>query len=83
MSKSAQVSHQAQQSRSEPVQLRVGRREKLRGALVLTAAAALLVGGAYYVVLSLAGPDGWLSHMASNASGQIEGRAQTLAAEMD
>jgi fermentation-respiration switch protein FrsA (DUF1100 family) len=53
----------------------------LRGALVLLAAAVMLVGGTYYVVFSLTGPNGLVTHMASQASADVEGRTLSVAAE--
>lgn len=57
------------------------RAHSLRGAVVLLAAAGMLVAGSYYVVLSLTGPDGLLTHMASQASADVEGRTLSVAAD--
>jgi hypothetical protein len=53
----------------------------LRGALVLVLATVMLVAGTFYVVRSLTGPDGLVTHMASQASADVEGRTLSVAAE--
>jgi hypothetical protein len=57
---------------------RAGR--SIRGAAIVLLAAAMLVGGTYYMVTVLTGPDGWLTHMATSASAEVDGRTATLAA---
>ena len=59
----------------------MGRGHSLRGALVLVVATVMLVAGTFYVVRSLTGPDGLVTHMASQASADVEGRTLSVAAE--
>lgn len=44
-----------------------GGREALRGAIVLVAAAAALVGVAFIIMQAVTGPDGWATRMATTA----------------
>jgi hypothetical protein len=57
------------------------RGHSLRGALVLMVAAVTLVAGTYYLVMTLAAPDGFISHMASAARTDVDGRTLSVAAE--
>jgi len=59
----------------------LGRGHSLRGALVLLVATVMLVAGTFYVVRAITGPDGLLTHMASQASADVEGRTFSVAVE--
>jgi hypothetical protein len=75
MSKSIPASKTAQHSDGD------SRLHSLRGALVLMVAAVTLVAGTYYLVMTLAAPDGFISHMASAARTDVDGRTLSVAAE--
>jgi hypothetical protein len=59
----------------------VGPGHSLRGALVLLVATVMLVAGTFYVVRAITGPDGLVTHMATQASADVEGRTLSVATE--